>query len=141
MLGRVIAAVVFTVAVSAATTAQERLPRAPEVAPSNTGDGRPIDLLSGFAPAPSASTSAKAGTPKRVVVRRAPTLDLMTRVMEPGKPAPVPLNRTFMRAPSNAGEGRIRGIRGVPLDFEQLEDFWLRPGGSALPGRSRETEG
>jgi hypothetical protein len=26
--------------------------------------------------------------------------------MEPGKPAPVPLNRTFMRAPSNAGDGR-----------------------------------
>ena len=79
MLSRVITLVLVAIAISAAASAQERLPRAPEVAPSNTGDGRPIDQLSGFA-APSASTSAKAGAPKRVVVRRAPTLDLMTRV-------------------------------------------------------------
>ncbi len=91
--------------------------------------------------APEVAPNPKAvSAPKRVVVRRAPTLDLMTRVtvtrglkstkyrvtqadpikkpgldagagdqlfgMEPGKPAPVPLNRTFMRAPSNAGDGR-----------------------------------
>ena len=91
--------------------------------------------------APEVAPNPKAiSVPKRVVVRRAPTLDLMTRVtvtrglkstkyrvtqaepikkpgldagagdqlfgMEPGKSSPVPLNRTFMRAPSNAGDGR-----------------------------------
>ncbi len=87
------------------------------------------------APNPNADSA-----PKRVVVRRAPTLDLMTRVTvtrglkstkyrvtqaepikkpglevgaghrlfgtSPGKATPVPLSGTFMKAPSNAGDGR-----------------------------------
>ena len=99
-------------------TTQKATMGAPEVAPNPNADS----------------------APKRVVVRRAPTLDLMTRVtvtrglkstkyrvtqaepikkpglevgagdrlfgMSPGKATPVPLSRTFMKAPSNAGDGR-----------------------------------
>ena len=79
MMSRVIPLVLVAIAISAAASAQERLPRAP-------GAG---DQLFG---------------------------------MEPGKPAPVPLNRTFMRAPSNAGDGR-------PIDL--LSGFAPAPAGGA----------
>ena len=105
MLGRIIGIVVFTVAFSVTASAQERLPRAPDVAPN-----------------PKAVT-----VPKRVVVRRAPTLDLMTRVTVTRGLKSIKyrvIQAEPIKKPGlDAGDGR--SIFGVPLDFEHLEDFWL----------------
>ncbi len=105
MLSRVITLVLVAIAVSVTASAQDHL--------------KPGETFCPECPAPNPKDVS---APKRVVVRRAPTLDLLTRVLR------------RLKRPT-------RPIFGVPLDFEHLEDFWLRPGGSALPGRSGETGG